>query len=133
MIEKLEKILKVYEELTRKSMDPDVISKQDEYKKVTKERADMEETVQKYLEYKDVFKQKEQAGELLSSETDSEMKGLLQEEILSCDKKLAEITEELKILLLPKDPNDDKNVILEIRGGAGGEEAALFAYELYRM
>ena len=133
MIEKLEKILKVYEELTRKSMDPDVISKQDEYKKVTKERADMEETVQKYLEYKDVFKQKEQAAELLSAETDAEMKGLLQEEVLSCDKKLEEITDELKILLLPKDPNDDKNVILEIRGGAGGEEAALFAYELYRM
>lgn len=133
MIEKLEKILGVYEELTKRASDPTVIAKQEEYVKVTKERADMEETVQKYLEYKEVFKQKEQAVELLATETDVEMKKLLEQEISDCSESLENVTEQLKILLLPKDPNDDKNVILEIRGGAGGEEAALFAYELYRM
>ena len=73
------------------------------------------------------------AEELLKSETDPEMKAMLEDEFYACKKRLAEITDELKILLLPKDPNDNKNVIVEIRGGAGGEEAALFAYELYRM
>ena len=133
MISKLEGILERYNKLTELCSDQKVLANMDEWKKLTKERADMEETVQKYLEYKDVDKQKTDAEELLAVETDAEMKDLLQEEILSCKKKLEDIQGELRILLIPKDPNDDKNVILEIRGGAGGEEAALFAYELYRM
>ncbi len=133
MISKLEGILERYNKLTELCSDQKVLANMDEWKKLTKERADMEETVQKYLEYKDFDKQKTDAEELLKVETDSEMKELLQEEILSCKKKLEDIQNELKVLLIPKDPNDDKNVILEIRGGAGGEEAALFAYELYRM
>ncbi|MBR3865035.1 MAG: peptide chain release factor 1 [Clostridia bacterium] len=133
MIEKLEAIKNKYDILTEKIADPEVIARMDEWKKIAKERADMEETVQKYIEYKQVEAEKNSAEESVLTETDPEMKELFEEEIISCKKKLEDIVEELKILLLPKDPNDDKNVILEIRGGAGGEEAALFASILYKM
>lgn len=133
MIEKLEAIYKKYLELTEKISDPEVISRMDEWQKIAKERADMEETVEKYLEYKKVESDKQSAEEYIKSEPDQEMRAMYEEEIEDCKRKLETITEELKILLLPKDPDDDKNVILEIRGGAGGEEAALFAAELYRM
>lgn len=133
MIEKLEAIYQRYLLLTEKISAPEVIKKIDEWQKLVKERAEMEPTVEKYLEYKKVENDKVQAEENVSTETDPDMKDLFEEEIISCKQKLESITEELKILLLPKDPNDDKNVILEIRGGAGGEEAALFAAELYRM
>ena len=133
MIEKLEAIYKKYLELTEKISDPEVISRMDEWQKIAKERADMEETVEKYLEYKKAESDKSSAENELQTETDPEMRALYEEEIRECKIKLETATEELKILLLPKDPDDDKNVILEIRGGAGGEEAALFASELYRM
>lgn len=133
MIEKLEAIYKKYLELTEKISDPEVISRMDEWQKIAKERADMEETVEKYLEYKKAESDKASAENELQTETDPEMRALYEEEIRECKSKLETATEELKILLLPKDPDDDKNVILEIRGGAGGEEAALFAAELYRM
>ena len=133
MIEKLEKILQVYEDLTARVADPKILADPKEYARVSKERADMEETVNEYLIYKKTAEEKKQAESALESETDEDMRALLKDEIADCDKRLAESEEKLKILLLPKDPNDDKNVILEIRGGAGGEEAALFAYELYKM
>jgi len=133
MIEKLEAIYKKYLELTEKISDPEVISRMDEWQKIAKERADMEDTVNKYLEYKKAESDKESAEKYLLTETDPEMRAMYEEEILDCKNKLDTITEELKILLLPKDPDDEKNVIVEIRGGAGGEEAALFAAELYRM
>lgn len=133
MIEKLEKILQVYEDLTARVADPKILADPKEYARVSKERADMEETVNEYLVYKKTAEEKKQAESALESETDEDMRALLKDEIADCDKRLAEREEKLKILLLPKDPNDDKNVILEIRGGAGGEEAALFAYELYKM
>ncbi len=133
MLQKLEAIEKRFETLTELTADPKVIANMDEWKAYAKERADMEETVLKYQEYKKVLNDKTSAEELVAIETDKEMKDLLEEEIRDCKKKLETIHEELKILLIPKDPNDDKNVILEIRAGAGGEEAALFAYELYRM
>ena len=133
MIEKLEKILQVYEDLTARVADPKILADPKEYARVSKERADMEETVNEYLFYKKTAEEKKQAESALESETDEDMRALLKDEIADCDKRLAESEEKLKILLLPKDPNDDKNVILEIRGGAGGEEAALFAYELYKM
>ena len=133
MIEKLEKILQVYEDLTARVADPKILADPKEYARVSKERADMEETVNEYLVYKKTAEEKKQAESALESETDEDMCALLKDEIADCDKRLAESEEKLKILLLPKDPNDDKNVILEIRGGAGGEEAALFAYELYKM
>ncbi|MBO4572836.1 MAG: peptide chain release factor 1 [Clostridia bacterium] len=133
MLSKLEGILSRYDKLTELLSDQATLSDMAEWKKLSKERADMEETVEKYLEYKNADKQRTDDEELLKTETDPEMRELLAEDILSLKKRLETITEELKILLLPKDPNDDKNVILEIRAGAGGEEAALFAYELYRM
>lgn len=133
MIEKLEAIKKRFDMLTEKVADPEVLAHMDEWKKITKERADMEETVDKYMEYKTVEKNLKDAEECLTTESDPEMKALYEEEITSCKKALEQKIEELKILLLPKDPNDDKNVILEIRAGAGGEEAALFADELYKM
>ncbi|MBO6263149.1 MAG: peptide chain release factor 1 [Clostridia bacterium] len=131
--DKLEEILQRYNKLDELMADPAVISDMNTWKKYAKERSDLEETALKYAEYKKVNRDFEEAGEAMESESDRDMKALLEEEYYSCKKKLAEIEEELKILLLPKDPDDDKNVIVEIRGGAGGEEAALFGYELYRM
>lgn len=133
MLSKLEGILLRYENLNELIADPKVLSNMDEWKKYAKERADMEETVEKYKEYKKIADDKASAEELIKSETDPDMKAMLEDEIYDCKHRMEEVVEELKILLIPKDPNDDKNVILEIRAGAGGEEAALFAYELYRM
>lgn len=133
MILKLKDIYARYEELSRKMSDPAVISDTAEWTKTAKAQAEISETAQKYAEYAEVERQLNDAFEAEKTETDAEMKALLQEEIQVCKQKLEEILEELKILLLPKDKNDDRNCIVEIRGGAGGEEAALFAYELYRM
>lgn len=133
MIAKLEKILEKFNYLTEQISSSEIIAQIDLWTKLTKERAEIEETAEKYLEYRKVLSEQEQAKQALKEEDDKEMKELLEEEVFSCKQKLEEIEGELKILLLPKDPNDGKNVILEIRAGAGGEEAALFAYELYRM
>ena len=133
MTTKLEAIYQRYLKLNELVGDPEVIKNIDEWRKYTKELSDMEEVVDKYKEYKKVFEEKSDAEQSILIETDAEMKGLLSEEIQVLKERLAEITSELKILLIPKDKNDDKNVIIEIRAGAGGEEAALFAYELYRM
>ena len=133
MISKLSAILERFEKLSELVSDPEVIKDIELWQKYVKERAEIEETANKYLEYKKIEEDGKSAEELLKSETDPEMKMMLEEEYYSCKKKLALLVDELKILLLPKDPDDGKNVIVEIRGGAGGEEAALFAYELYRM
>lgn len=113
--------------------DPAVISDTAEWTKIAKAQSEIAETAQKYAEYAEVERQKAQAEEAVKTEPDLEMRELLYAEIEDCKQKLTALTEELKILLLPKDKNDDRNCIIEIRGGAGGEEAALFAYELYRM
>lgn len=133
MFKKLDKMLERYEKLNELVADADVISRMDEWKAYSKELADMSETVEKYTEYKKVAKELADLERDITTETDREMKDLMQEEILSCKEKIAKISSELRILLLPKNPDDDKNVIMEIRAGAGGEEASLFAYELYRM
>ncbi len=133
MIDKLEGILQRYNELKDMVSDPAVIANIPEWTRCTKEMSEMEETVEKYLEYKKIDSDREAAKVLYESEKDKEMRDMLEEEIYSCKEKLEKIREELKILLLPKDPKDEKNVIMEIRAGAGGEEAALFASELYRM
>ncbi len=133
MFKKLDKMVERFNKLNELVSDADVIAKIDEWKAYTKELADISETVEKYLEYKKVLTEKEDLEKSLPLETDAEMKALMEEEILVCKQKITEISDELRILLLPKDPNDDKNVIMEIRAGAGGEEASLFAYELYRM
>ncbi len=130
MFEKLESVEKHYEELTTKISDPAVIANNNEWRKLVKEHSSIEDVVMKYREYKQTKKDMQEAEEMMQ---DKEMKELAEEEYYSSKEKLAKIEEELKILLIPKDPNDDKSVICEIRGGAGGEEAALFAGTLFRM
>ena len=130
MFEKLETVEKRYDELTKMISDPEVISNHTEWQKLMKEHASIEEIVLKFREYKKTKQAMEEAEELMK---DPEMKELAEEEYYASKEKLPEIEEELKFLLIPKDPDDDKNIICEIRAGAGGEEAALFAGTLFRM
>ena len=130
MFEKLEAVEKRYEELTKMIADPEVISNQSEWQKLMKEHAGMEEIVLKFRDYKKVKEAMEEAEELM---LDPDMKELAEEEYYSSKEQLPKLEEELKFLLIPKDPDDDKNIICEIRAGAGGEEAALFAGTLFRM
>ena len=130
MFEKLEAVEKRYEEVSKKISDPEVIARQSEWQKLMKEHAAMVDVVEKYREYKKANADLEQAKEMLS---DNELKELAEIEILEIKEKLPRIEEELKVLLIPKDPDDDKNIICEIRAGAGGDEAALFAGTLFRM
>ena len=130
MFDKLENVEKRYEELNEKISDPEAIANQNEWKKLIKEHADIEEIVEKYREYKKVQNSIEDLKEMLE---DKEMHDLAQAELDEARANLPKIEEELKLLLVPKDPNDDKNVIVEIRGGAGGEESSLFAGDLFRM
>ncbi|MGN0814857.1 MAG: peptide chain release factor 1 [Candidatus Coproplasma sp.] len=133
MLVKLADIHKRYLALSQKMSDPEVISDSTEWTKIAKEHSEISEPSQKYEEYLAVERQMNDAAEAVKTESDPEMRELLNDEIYECKDKLSALREELKILLLPKDKNDDRNCIMEIRGGAGGEEAALFAYELYRM
>lgn len=133
MLEKLDFIEKKYNELTEKSMDPELIKDLNEYQKVMKEHSDIEPIVMKYKQYSTYKEELEDAKEMLYDKLDDEMKEMVKEEIKGLEENIANAEEELKILLIPKDPNDHKNVIVEIRGGAGGDEAALFAGVLFRM
>ncbi len=130
MFDKLETVEKRYEELTEKISNPEIIAKQSEWREYMKEHAELEPIVQKYREYKATQKAYEEAKEMIA---DPELKELAEEEMQKAKESMPKIEEELKILLIPKDPDDDKNVICEIRAGAGGEEAALFAGTLFRM
>ena len=130
MFEKLETVEKRYEELTKLIADPEVISNQAEWQKLMKEHASIEDIVLKFREYKKVKQAMEEAEELMQ---DPEMKELAETEYYESKEQLPKLEEELKILLIPKDPDDDKNIMCEIRAGAGGEEAALFAGTLFRM
>ena len=130
MFQKLEAVENRYEELNKKIADPEVIANPSEWTKFMNEHAETEEVALKYKEYKQVQQSIEEAQEMLN---DPEMKELAEEELYENKEKLPKIEEELKILLIPKDPDDDKNIICEIRAGAGGDEAALFAGTLYRM
>ena len=130
MFEKLENVEKRYDELTKMISDPEVIANHSEWQKLMKEHASIEEIVLKFREYKKEKQAMEEAEELMK---DPEMKELAEEEYYASKEKLPKIEEELKLLLIPKDPDDDKNIICEIRAGAGGEEAALFAGTLFRM
>ncbi|MGF7146102.1 peptide chain release factor 1 [Anaerotaenia torta] len=133
MFDKLEDLLIRFQELEDEMMSPDVLNDQNNYRKIRKEHADLSEIVEKYKEYKAVQNSMEESLAILDEESDEELRELAKEELNECKQRIPKIEEELKILLLPKDPNDEKNVIVEIRGGAGGDEAALFAAELYRM
>ena len=130
MFDKLEAVEKRYEELTSMISDPEVISNNSEWQKLMKEHSSIEDIVFKFREYKEARRQMEEAKEMME---DKELKDLAEAEYYENKEKLPKIEEELKVLLIPKDPNDDKNIICEIRGGAGGEEAALFAGTLFRM
>jgi peptide chain release factor 1 len=130
MFDKLENVEKRYEELNTLISDPKIIADQNEWKKLMKEHADIEDIVLKYREYKKALQTIEDLKLMLE---DKDMKELAQIELTDVKNSIPLLENELKALLVPKDPNDSKNVIVEIRGGAGGEEAALFAGELYRM
>ena len=130
MFEKLEAVEKRYEELTKMISDPEVISNQSEWQKLMKEHASIEDIVLKFREYKKAKQAMDEAKEMME---DKELKELAEMEYYDNKEKLPKLEEELKFLLIPKDPDDDKNIICEIRAGAGGEEAALFAGTLFRM
>ena len=130
MFQKLDAVEQRYEELTEKIADPEIIARTSEWTQYMKEHAEIEEVVLKYKEYKKVKQSLADAEELMK---DPEMKELAEEEARENREQLPKLEEELKILLIPKDPDDDKNIICEIRGGAGGDEAALFAGTLFRM
>lgn len=134
MFERLEVAENRYDEITMKLSDPAVISNQDEYRRLMKEHSELEEIVLKYREHKKSLKEIEDAREMLEDKSiDQELKEMAQLEIDEATERIEILKKEIKILLLPKDPNDDKSVIVEIRGGAGGDEAALFAADLFRM
>jgi peptide chain release factor 1 len=133
MFDKLEDLLIRFQEIEDEMMSPNVLNDQNNYRKLRKEHADLSEIVEKYREYKATQNSLEESLAMLEEESDEELRELAKEELSECKQRIPKIEEELKVLLLPKDPNDEKNVIVEIRGGAGGDEAALFAAELYRM
>ena len=133
LLEKLAFTENKYDELSVKIRDPSIMANQAEWRKLCKEHADLEVIVNAYREYKQVLQDLQDNKEMLQDEDDNEMREMLQEDISSLSKRQEELEHHIQILLLPKDPNDDKNVFVEIRGGAGGEEAALFASNLFRM
>src|SRR2546423_12774964 len=132
MFDKLEAVEKRYQDLEVLLADPDVIGKRAEFQKLSKERADIVDLVENFREYKKVINDIE-ANKPLLEEKDPEMKAMAREEATRLAIEKTRVEEVLKVLLLPKDKNDDKNIVLEIRGGTGGEEAALFAADLFRM
>jgi len=133
MFDKLEALENKYEEINLKLADPSVISDQDQYRDLMKEFSELSEIVEKFREYKKLKKIINDDKNMLEDKPDKELREMILLEIKESEEKLEKVTQELKILMLPKDPNDDRNVIIEIRGGAGGEEAALFSGVLYRM
>ena len=133
MYENLEVFEKKYLELEKDMIDPEVLSNSSQYQKVAKEHAELQDIVLKYRQYKSATEELESTRALYEEKLDPEMREMVNEEIRGLEKQIAKIDDEIKILLVPKDENDDKNVIIEIRGGAGGDEAALFAGVLFRM
>lgn len=133
MFDKLEDLVNRFEEVSNLISDPDVISNQSKWQKLMKEHSSLTPIVEKYKEYKNAKDTIEESLMILEEEDDEEFKMMAKEELAQAKEDVARIEEEMKILLLPKDPNDDRDVIVEIRGGAGGDEAALFAADLFRM
>ena len=133
MFDKLEDLVHRYEDIMNELQSPGVTDDAVRFRKLMKEQSDLTPIVEAYTEYKKAKQDIDDSLMMLESESDEEMREMFKEELASAKKKVEELEQTLKILLLPKDPNDDKNVIVEIRAGAGGDEAALFAAELYRM
>lgn len=133
MFDKLEDLLRKFEEIMNELSEPSVAENQERFRSLMKEQSDLTPIVNSYKEYKKCNQDIEDSLAMLDEESDEDMREMLKEELAEAKKRVEELEHELKILLLPKDPNDDKNVIVEIRAGAGGDEAALFAAEIYRM
>lgn len=133
MFERLEQTEARYEELTRALASPETMSDSAKFQKTAKAHSEIAPIVEKYREYKDLKRGIAESKAMLADETDAEMRAYAQEELAKLEPRVATVEEELKVLLLPKDPNDEKNVILEIRAGTGGDEATLFAAEVFRM
>lgn len=133
MFDKLDDLLRKFEEIMNELSEPDVANNQERFRALMKEQSDLTPIVEAYKEYKQKNQDIEDSLAMLEEESDPDMREMLKEELNTAKKRVQELERELKILLLPKDPNDDKNVIVEIRAGAGGDEAALFAAEIYRM
>ena len=133
MFDRLDDLLRKFEEIMNELSEPDVANNQERFRALMKEQSNLTPIVTAYREYKKCNQDIEDSLSLLESESDEEMREMLKEELAEAKRRVEELEKELKILLLPKDPNDEKNVIVEIRAGAGGDEAALFAAEIYRM
>ena len=133
MFDKLDDLLIRYEEIMSELHEPTVANNQERFRKLMKEQSELAPIVEAYTEYKKSKQDIEDSLSMLEMESDEDMREMLKEELSDAKKRVEELEETMKILLLPKDPNDDKNVIVEIRAGAGGDEAALFAAEIYRM
>ncbi len=133
MFDRLQAVEDRYEKLNELLSDPDIVNDPKKLRDFSKEQSDIQETVQTYREYKSVKAQIQDAKTMLDEKLEAEMRDMVKEELSELEGQIEEIEAKMKILLVPKDPNDDKNVIMEIRGAAGGEEAALFAGTLYRM
>ncbi|MFR4808367.1 MAG: PCRF domain-containing protein, partial [Peptostreptococcus anaerobius] len=133
MLDKLMVLEDKYKELSEKVADPEIISDQPTWQKLMKENSELEPIVMKYREYRKVNETIAESKQILEEESDEDLRELAKMELSEAESQIAEIEDELKLLLVPKDPNDEKNVIVEIRGGAGGDEAALFAGDLFRM
>ncbi len=133
MLEKLSFVEDKYKRLTKEIIDPEVMEDRQNWQKLVKEHAELEPIVGKYKEYKKITQNLKEDKEMLNEELDDEFREMVEEEIAESEEKLVKLEEEIKVLLIPKDPNDHKNVIVEIRAGAGGDEAGLFAGNLFRM
>ncbi len=133
MFERLNQIESRYDELTRALASPEVINDSSKYQKTAKAHSELSEIVEKYREYKDLQRGIDESKAMIAEESDAELKQYAQEEVARLEQRLAATEADLKILLVPKDPNDEKNVVLEIRAGTGGDEATLFAAEMFRM
>ncbi|WP_102264601.1 peptide chain release factor 1 [Mesobacillus jeotgali] len=133
MFDRLQAVEDRYERLNELLSDPEVVNDSKKLREYSKEQSDIQETVMAYREYKEVKEQLTDAKAMLEDKLDAEMREMVKEEISELEPQIEELEARIKILLIPKDPNDDKNVIMEIRGAAGGDEAALFAGDLYRM
>ena len=133
MFENLESVMLHFEDIERELMSPGIASDQARFRKLMKEQSDLAPVVSAYKEYKESCAAVDESLQMLEEESDEEMRELAKEELSSARERISQLEEKIKILLIPKDPNDDKNVIVEIRAGAGGDEAALFAAEIYRM
>jgi len=132
MFDRLEQLEQRYEELSRQLSDPAIVNDQENYRKVSKQHRDLEETVEKFRQYR-TLKQGIEDAKAMLLESDADIRAMAEEELAQLEPRLTAVEEEIKILLLPKDPNDDKNIIIELRAGTGGDEASLFVAEMFRL